>query len=184
MNSFGISWPSELQCNSFPEEMCISEDSRSEMLKAEGVLAKLNAGGYSVRGKSLSLRTARLLLTFVDADKSQDLDVVEVFKLEHYVAVVRREYVENYERRNPPSVTQTQMKRALSAHKFNLEDDTFRVLWNEYQSNGGIDYDDFVAVMTRLRILRDRFETHLLNVPCDCQVAGFSFKQFMKSVII
>lgn len=50
------------------------------------------------------------------ADGSGDLDVVEVFKLEHYVAVVRREYVENYERRNPPAVTQNQMKKILSAH--------------------------------------------------------------------
>uniref|UniRef100_A0A3Q1J459 FZ domain-containing protein n=1 Tax=Anabas testudineus TaxID=64144 RepID=A0A3Q1J459_ANATE len=24
MSSFGVSWPSELQCNSFPEEKCIS----------------------------------------------------------------------------------------------------------------------------------------------------------------
>lgn len=47
-------------------------------------------------------------------DKSGDLDVVEVFKLEHYVAVARREYVESYERRNPASITQTQMKKTLS----------------------------------------------------------------------
>lgn len=49
------------------------------------------------------------------ADKTGDLDVVEVFKLEHYVAAARREYVESYESMNPPSVTQTQMKKALSA---------------------------------------------------------------------
>lgn len=49
------------------------------------------------------------------ADKTGDLDVVEVFKLEHYVAAARREYVESYESMNPPSVTQTQMRKALSA---------------------------------------------------------------------
>lgn len=48
------------------------------------------------------------------ADSSRDLDAVEVFKLEHYVAVVRREYVESYESRNPPSVTRTQLKKALT----------------------------------------------------------------------
>ncbi|KAA8579067.1 hypothetical protein FQN60_018808 [Etheostoma spectabile] len=133
MNSFGLSWPDELQCNLFPEEMCIST------LDAEGVLAKLNAGGYS-------------------ADKTGDLDVVEVFKLEHYVAATRREYVENYERRIPPSITQTQMKKIL-------------VLWYEYSSEGGINYDEFVAA-------------HLLRLPCDCQVASFSLKQFMKSALL
>lgn len=48
------------------------------------------------------------------ADSSRDLDAVELFKLEHYVAVVRREYVESYESRNPPSVTRTQLKKALT----------------------------------------------------------------------
>ncbi|XP_044062938.1 uncharacterized protein LOC122881180 [Siniperca chuatsi] len=184
MTSFGVFWPDELQCESFPEEMCISEDSRPEMLSAEGVLSKLNAGGFSVRGKSLSLKTARLLLTLTDADKSGDLDVVEFFKLEHYVAVTRREYVESYESRNPPSVTQIQMKKALSLREFNLDDETFRVLWHEYRSKGGIDYDEYMAVLTKLQILRDRFQAHMLSLPCDCEVASFSFKQFMKSAII
>lgn len=49
------------------------------------------------------------------ADKSRDVDVAEFFRLEHYVAITRREYVESYESRNPPSVTQTQMKKALTA---------------------------------------------------------------------
>ncbi|KAE8289301.1 Frizzled-1 [Larimichthys crocea] len=167
MTRFGVSWPSELQCNSFPEEMCVSEDSRPEMLNAVGLLARLNAGGYSVRGKSLSLKTAHLLLTLMDADKTGDLDVVEVFKLEHYVAAARREYVESYESMNPPSVTQTQMKRLCLL-----------------ESKGGIGYDEFMRVLTKLQILRDRFKAHLLSLPCDCQVASFSLKQFMKSAII
>ncbi|XP_038566327.1 uncharacterized protein LOC119896950 [Micropterus salmoides] len=184
MTSFGVYWPDELKCNSFPEEMCISEDSRPEMLRAEGILARLNAGGYSVRGKSLSLKTARLLLTLTDADKSRDVDVAEFFRLEHYVAITRREYVESYESRNPPSVTQTQMKKALTAREFNLDEDTFRVLWHDYSSTGGIDYDEYMAVMTKLQILRERFKAHLLGLPCDCEVGSFSFKQFMKSAII
>lgn len=49
------------------------------------------------------------------ADKSGDLDLTEVFKLEHFVSAVRREYVESYESRVPPSVTQKQLKRAISA---------------------------------------------------------------------
>lgn len=49
------------------------------------------------------------------ADKSGDLDTVEVFKLEHYVAVVRREYMESSDRRNPSSMTQAQMKKAVSS---------------------------------------------------------------------
>lgn len=184
MSSFGVSWPEELQCNLFPQERCISEDGRTEMLNAEAVLAKLNAGGFSVRGQSLSLRTAHLLLTLMDADQSGDLDVVEVFKLEHYVAVVRREYVENYESGTPPSVTQAQMKRVLDAHEYDLDDRSFRTLWRQHQSAGGIDYDDFVAVLTKLQVLKDRFHGHLLKLPCDCQVASFSFRQFMTSAII
>ncbi|XP_051261360.1 uncharacterized protein LOC127366462 isoform X3 [Dicentrarchus labrax] len=184
MTGFGVSWPNELRCDSFPEETCISEDSRPDMLDAEGLLAKLNAGGLSVHGKSLSLKTARLLLTLMDADKTGDLNVVEVFKVEHYVAIARREYVESYERRNPPSVTQTQMKKTLSARVPNLDEETFRSLWREYSYKGGIDYDEFVVVLTKLQILRDRFQAHLLRLPCDCEVASFSFKQFMKSAII
>lgn len=56
----------------------------------------------------------QLLNQHFQADKTGDLNVVEVFKLEHHVAVLRREYVESYEGRNPPSVTKTQMKKALS----------------------------------------------------------------------
>ncbi|KAK1894962.1 Frizzled-1 [Dissostichus eleginoides] len=179
MASFGVSWPNDLQCNAFPEQMCVSEDSRPDTLDAEGVLAKLNAGGYTVRGNN-----SPSLLTLMDADRSGDLNVVEVFKMEHYVAVVRREYVESYESRNPPSVTQTQMKRALSVHEFDLDDETFIVLWNGIRSRDGIEYDEYVAIMTKLLILRDRFNTHQLRLPCDCQVASFSYKQFMKSAII
>ncbi|XP_068425090.1 uncharacterized protein [Clinocottus analis] len=184
MASFDVSWPEELQCNSFPEDNCVSEDSRPDTLNAEGLLKKLIAGGYSVRGKTLSLKTARLLLTLMDVDKSRDLDVVEVFKLEHHVAVLRREYVESYEGRSPPVVTQTQMKKALSLHEFHLDNETFRVLWDQNHSEGGIDYDEFVGVLTRLQILRERFQAHRLSLPCDCRVASFSFKQFMKSAII
>ncbi|XP_075322633.1 penta-EF hand domain-containing protein 1-like [Odontesthes bonariensis] len=164
--------------------MCNTEQSRTKVLRAEDVLAKLNSGGYTVRGKSLTLKTAHLLLIFKDADKTGDLDVVEWFKLEHYVAVVRREYVESYESSNPTSDTQTQMKKALAAHDFDLDEETFKFLWLEYRSQGGIEYNDYVAALTRLHILKDRFQAHLLNLPCDCRVARFSFKQFMKSAII
>ncbi|XP_056296243.1 uncharacterized protein LOC130210238 [Pseudoliparis swirei] len=184
MASFDVSWPAELQCDSFPVDKCVSEDSRPDMLNTEGLLAKLIAGGYSVRGNTLSLKTARLLLTLMDADKTGDLNVVEVFKLEHHVAVLRREYVESYEGRNPPSVTKTQMKKALSLREFHVDEESFRVLWDENRSAGGIDYDEFVAVLTKLQILRERFQAHRLSLPCDCHVASFSFEQFMKSAII
>lgn len=35
--------------------------------------------------------------------------------MEHFVSAVRREYVESYESRVPPSVTQKQLKKAVSA---------------------------------------------------------------------
>ncbi|XP_041648769.1 uncharacterized protein LOC121513235 isoform X2 [Cheilinus undulatus] len=182
MRSFGVSWPEELQCNAFPEESCIS-DSDPETLTPEDVVAKLDAAGYSVRGQSLTLRTARLLVALTDADKSGDLDAVEVFKMEHFVASVRREYVETYESRTPPSVTQTQLKKALTDHEFNIDDGTFRTLWRDHRTENGIGYDDFVTVITKLQILRDRFQAQLLNLPCDCQVASFNFRQFMRSAI-
>nr|XP_015805444.2 uncharacterized protein LOC107379270 [Nothobranchius furzeri] len=184
INSFGVFWPDELQCYTFPEEMCVSEDDRKEMLRAEGVLAKLNAGGYTVHGKSLSLKTARLLLTLMDADKTGDLDVVEFFKLEHHVAVIRREYVGNYNSRDPNAVTKPQLMKAVADHDFDLDEETFRALWYEYSAEGGIDYDKYVAALTKLQILKDRFNSHLLNLSCDCKIASFSFKQFMKSTII
>ncbi|XP_047453730.1 uncharacterized protein LOC125015804 [Mugil cephalus] len=183
-SSFGIAWPDELQCSSFPEEACVSEESRPEMLNVESVLAKLNAAGYSVRGKSLTLRTASLLLTLMDADKTRDLDEAEFFKLERYVAVVRREYVGSSERRDPFSVPRNLMKKNLSAREFDFDDETFSILWQGYSSQGGIDYDNYVAVLTKLQILKDRFQARMLNLPCDCQVASFSFQQFLKAAII
>lgn len=185
MRNFGISWPEELQCDSFPEgQGCISGESRSEALTAEDLLVKLNAGGFSVRGKSLSLKTARLLLTLMDEDNSGELETVEVFKLEHYAAALRREYVESYESRNPPSVSRAQMRKSLTERDFQLDEETFRTLWVHHQSGGGIDYDEFVAVLTKLQILKDRFQAHLLRLPCDCQVASFSFKQFLKAALL
>ncbi|CAI5662039.1 unnamed protein product [Oreochromis niloticus] len=184
MSNFGISWPEELQCSSFPEEMCISEEKRPKMLNAEDVAAKLEAGGYSVHGKALTLSTARLLLTLMDADQSGDLDVVEFFKLERFVGAIRREYVESYGSRNQPSVTENQMKKALVAREFHLDDETFRVLWQEYRSEGGINYDKYVAALTKLQILKDRFKARLLNLPCDCQVASFTINQFMKTAFV
>ncbi|PWA23901.1 hypothetical protein CCH79_00010809 [Gambusia affinis] len=168
MNSFGVSWPNELQCHAFPEESCISEENTKEMLRDKEVLAKLNSGGYTVRGEY----------------KTGDLDVVEFFKLEHYVAAIRREYVGNYESRGPSAVTQTQMKKVVASHDFNLDEATFRALWLEYGSHGGVNYDSYVAALTKLKILKDRFQAHLLNLSCDCRVASFSFNQFMKAAII
>ncbi|XP_054637904.1 atrial natriuretic peptide-converting enzyme-like [Dunckerocampus dactyliophorus] len=184
MSSYGIPWPAELNCDAFPQDMCVADDSRPEMLDADGVLAKLQAGGYSVRGKLLTLRTARMLVKLADADKSGDLDVVEFFKLEHDVAVTRREYVESYERETPPSVTQAQMREALTSRELNLNKETFTTLWLEYSSHDKIEYDDYVTLLTKLQILKDRFQSHLLSLPCDCQVATFSFKQFIEAAVV
>lgn len=180
------------------------------------------------------------------------------------MSVVRREYVESYESRIPPSVTQTQLKKAISSRgnnkaaiqgrallyarranfflcliEFDLDDETFRALWNEFQTEDGIGYDEYMAVLAKLQVLRGqlicrtlapnqagpsvrscqtlaatrlvvfdiftvivvalqalasfesiytstseycpsvsaRFQAHLQNLPCDCQVATFSFKQ-------
>lgn len=46
------------------------------------------------------------------------------------------------------------MHYCLFPADFNLDDKTFRVLWHEFSSHGGIDYDDFVAVLTKLQILK------------------------------
>lgn len=183
MISFGVSWPEELQCDSFPEEMCVMEDRHPERLNIEDIVAKLNQRGYSVRGKSLSLETARQLLILYDADRSGDLDVVEFYKLEHYVALARSQYVETYEGGNTDFLTEVQMKRVLSYKDFDLDEEIFKALWYNYRLSG-INYDKFVAVLTKLQILKSRFEAHLMNLPCNCKVANFSLKQFMKSAII
>ncbi|XP_036071594.1 uncharacterized protein LOC112143791 isoform X3 [Oryzias melastigma] len=183
--NFGVSWPDELQCHLYPEENCVSsrENSRMKMLSAEDVLDKLNAGGYTVHGKSLTLKTAQLLMTLMDRNKSGDLDVMEFLKLEHFVAAIRREYAENYDSRNP-AVTKIQMKKAIAAHDFNLDGETFDALWSVQDSKTGIDYDDYMAALTKLYILKDRFQAHLLDLPCNCHVASFSLEQFMKAAIM
>ncbi|XP_077382428.1 uncharacterized protein LOC144021973 [Festucalex cinctus] len=184
LGRYGVSWPQELRCDGFPQVSCVTGDDRSEMLNAEAVAARLQAGGHSVGGKSLTIRTARLLLTLADADKSGDLDAVEFFKLDHYVAAARREYVDSYERKLPASFTQANMNEALTVRGFELDKDSLRTLWLEYSSQGSLEYDNFIALLTRMQILKDRFQTHLLSLPCDCQVASFSFKQFMKSAVV
>ncbi|XP_029928307.1 uncharacterized protein LOC115373851 [Myripristis murdjan] len=184
MSNFGIQWPEELNCDSFPEDMCVTEGDSPERLRADGVLAKLNNRGYSVHGKALSLETAHILLTYKDEDGSGSLDVAEFSKLEQYVSVTRREYLESYEWRNQGFLNEPQMKRALLARGITLDKDSFKVLWQRYSSRGGIDYDNFMAMITKLLILKDRFEAHQVNMPCDCQIASFSFKQFLKSTII
>ncbi|KAF7650743.1 hypothetical protein LDENG_00121490 [Lucifuga dentata] len=183
MISFGVSWPEELQCNSFPEEMCVMEERHPERLHVEDIVAKLNERGYSVRGKSLSLETARQLLILFDADRSGDLDVVEFYKLEHYVAQARSQYVETYEGGNTDFVTEVQMKRVLFVRDFDLDEETFKALWYKNHIRG-VNYDEFMAILTKLQILKNRFDAHLMNLPCNCKVANFSLKQFMKSAII
>lgn len=37
---------------------------------------------------------------------------------------------------------------------FNLDEETFRALWFEYSTQGGIDYDEYVAALTKLQILK------------------------------
>ncbi|RVE63076.1 hypothetical protein OJAV_G00163260 [Oryzias javanicus] len=183
--NFGVSWPAELQCHLYPEENCVSlqEKSKMEVMHAEDVLEKLNAGGYTVHGKSLTLKTAQLLTVLMDRNKSGDLDAMEFFKLEHFVATIRREYAENYDRRNP-AVTKIQMKKAIAAHDFSLDGETFDALWSVQHSKTGIDYDDYMAAVTKLYILKDRFQAHLLDLPCNCHVASFSLDQFMKAAIL
>ncbi|XP_056142254.1 uncharacterized protein LOC130117990 [Lampris incognitus] len=184
MRNFGYSWPNELSCDSFPEEKCIEEDSAHEELDVEGILAKLKNNRYTVRDQSLSLQTAQILLTFKDADQSGKLDVVEFLSLSHYLDVTRREYVESYEWKNHGHVTEDQMKTALRVRKLSLDDDAFLVLWRRYASQGGIKYDDFIAVLTKLKILKERFQDNQMSLPCDCEVASFSFSKFIKSTIM
>ncbi|XP_061631281.1 uncharacterized protein LOC133478967 isoform X1 [Phyllopteryx taeniolatus] len=177
LGRYGVSWPQELHCDAFPHNACVTDDNRSEMMNAEDVAARLQAGGHSVGGKPLTVRTARLLLTLADADKSGELDMVEFFRLDHYVAAARREYVDSYERKHPPSFTQAHMEEALTVRGFELDKDSLKTLWLEYSRQGKLEYDDFIALLTRMHILKDRFQAHLLSLPCDCQVATFSFKQ-------
>ncbi|XP_029535461.1 atrial natriuretic peptide-converting enzyme-like isoform X1 [Oncorhynchus nerka] len=187
LNKFGMSWPDDLSCESFPEESCVREDSNPEQLTAEELLVKLKELGHSVRDQSLSLQTAHILLVLEDKDKSGKLDVKEFHNLKHYVSVTKREYSESYEWQNPGFVTEYQMKNALDVRDLSLDDETFKTLWHRYSSGGGIKYDDFMAILTRLKILKARFKSRLIS-PCDaatdCKVASFSFSQLIQVTIM
>lgn len=186
MERVNVPWPQELRCESFPTENCIMEFGDAES-SAKQILERLNTGGFSVYGNSLTLRTAHLLLSFADADRSGGLSPVEYFNMEHFVASVRREYVELTQERIPPTVTEYQLQSALFQRALiAMDKHMFQPLWRLYRnSNGnGIDFDDYVAVVTRLQVLKDRFESNLLNLSCDCQVASFSYIQFIKAAII
>ncbi|CAL1612261.1 unnamed protein product [Knipowitschia caucasica] len=187
MEHLNMNWPRELECHNFPTKNCITEDGDTEA-SAKQILTRLNAGGFSVYGNSVSLRTAYLLLTLADADHTGGLSSVEFFNMEHFVASVRREYVEMNMGRTPPAVTEDQLlvalfKRGLVA----MDRKMVEPLWRLYRNSQGnsIDFDDFVAVVTRLQVLKDRFESRLLNLPCEeCQVASFSFIQFINAAVL
>ncbi|XP_075996414.1 uncharacterized protein LOC142990491 [Genypterus blacodes] len=182
MTGFGVSWPVELRCDAFPEENCLSEARHPERVYVEDVVAKLNLRGYTVRGKSLSLETARLLSLLFDRDGSGDLDVEEFYKLELYVAFARAEYVQ-HEQEKTEFITEARMRNILNNADFALDEETFKALWFKYRLTG-VNYDDFVAIVAKLQILKARFEAHLMSLPCDCKVANFSYQQFLSSVII
>ncbi|XP_046907304.1 uncharacterized protein LOC124488630 [Hypomesus transpacificus] len=180
----GMSWPHQLTCDSFPEKSCISEDSKTEELTAEEVLAKLNKLGYYVRDQGISLQTARTFLAFMDKDKSGKLDVAEFSKLEHYVSTIKTECIDSYELKNPGFVTKLQMKNALTVRDFILDDETFKALWDRYTTGDGIRYDDFMAILTKLKILKDGFKSNLLSLPCECEVASFQFNRFIQVTLV
>ncbi|CAB1334311.1 unnamed protein product, partial [Coregonus sp. 'balchen'] len=113
LNTFGMSWPDDLSCESF-------QRSHASFQK----------------------------------DKSGKLDVKEFHNLKNYVSVTKREYTESYEWQNPGFDTEYQMKNALDVRDLSLDDETFKILWDRYSSGGGIKYDDFMAILTRLKILK------------------------------
>lgn len=186
MERLNVPWPSELRCESFPTENCITEDGDAES-SAKQILQRLNTGGFSVYGNSLTLRTAYLLLTLADADRSGGLSSVEYFNMEHFVASVRREYVELNQGRTPPLVTEDKLMTALVLRGLiAMNQEMFQPMWRLYRNNNGnsIDFDDYVALVTRLQALKDRFQERLMNLPCDCQVASFSLIQFINAAMI
>ncbi|KAK7909299.1 hypothetical protein WMY93_013983 [Mugilogobius chulae] len=156
MDQLNMNWPRELQCDAFPTENCIPEHGDAEVT-AKQILARLNTGGFTVLGNSLTLRTAFLLLTLADADHSDGLSSVEYFNMEHFVASVRTEYVELNQGRAPPAVTQSQLQMALFRRALiSMDDRMFKPLWRLYRTGNSIDFDDFVALVTRLQVLKDR----------------------------
>ncbi|KAJ0000551.1 hypothetical protein NQD34_012393 [Periophthalmus magnuspinnatus] len=187
MQQLNMNWPSDLNCDAFPTENCITEDSDAEA-SARQILTRLNTAGFSVYGNSLTLRTAFLLLSLADADRSGGLNSVEYFNMEHFVATVRREYVELNQGRTPPAVPQDQLQKALFRRSLiGMDKKILEPLWRLYRNSQGnsIDFDDYVAVVTRLQVLKDRFASHLLNVPCEeCAVASFSYLQFINAAIL
>lgn len=60
--------------------------------------------------------------------------------------------------------------------EFDLDDETFRALWNEFQTGGGIEYDEFVAVLAKLLVLKGKlwlylgyFRVQILNIRLPSQ---------------
>ncbi|KAI4799752.1 hypothetical protein KUCAC02_016648 [Chaenocephalus aceratus] len=174
--ALGFSLAQTTAVQRFPRAMCVSEDSRPDTLDAEGILAKLNAGGYTVHSPSPVDPHGRRPVWRPECGRGLQ-DGALCGSCQAGICGELRE-------QEPALRPSKPMKRALSDHEFDLDDETFIVLWNGIRSRDGIEYDEYVAVMTKLLILRDRSITHQLRLPCDCQVASFSYKQFMNSAII
>ena len=43
---------------------------------------------------------------------------------------------------------------------FILDDETFKALWDRYTTGDGIRYDDFMAILTKLKILKGNSNRH------------------------
>lgn len=45
---------------------------------------------------------------------------------------------------------------------FELDKDSLRTLWLEYNIQGSLDYDNFIALLTRMQILKGNIVTFIL----------------------
>ncbi|KAJ8354176.1 hypothetical protein SKAU_G00217430 [Synaphobranchus kaupii] len=181
MNKFGFVWPESLACQLFSEESCVKKDSMLEELSAVELHKKLVELGHSVGDQQLSLETCKIMMSYMGKNELGKLEVKKFKKLVEELIILKREFIDY----TSGVMTMHQMETALKGREITLNSKTLESIWRHFSSEGGMQYDDFVAGTMKIQTLTDRFKKRISAVlACDCQVATFALEDFIQASLL
>ncbi|KAG7266367.1 hypothetical protein CRUP_001148 [Coryphaenoides rupestris] len=104
-------------------------------------------------------------------DTSGSLDILEYVYLIKYVHDIKKEYAE-ISKYNQGFITAEQFNNTLAAKDLAVDEQTLQALWRRYGSQGAFTYDSYMEVVTKLLILKERYQP------------SFSFNEFIQAAIL
>ncbi|XP_041912774.1 frizzled-2-like [Alosa sapidissima] len=173
MTKFGSEWPEQLNCDKFSEETC-KESETIQNITISDIPHLLQ--DIADHDKALSPTTWRKLFFYSDKDGSGNLNNKEYQEMKSFLTILRQHFTESW---LPGRHHHRSFRRILEDRGVNLSYKTTEDLWIIYKI-GKDDYDEFVVILTKLEILKGRFDAKVLSgLPCDCKIAGFTFDEFI-----